>query len=104
MPYPGVPIEYRTLSIYVSESRNVDAPADPKDAAKNEDCFANLDFHEPGVDTICQQLNVAQDRGLSESAAALRMSRDGPNTLPKPKTNYWKKMLFYVFSHLTFPP
>ncbi|KAJ6445169.1 Na/K ATPase alpha 1 subunit [Purpureocillium lavendulum] len=100
-PYSGVQIEYRTLSIHVAESRNVDSAetaADVKATKKDDqDYFSNLNFHELAVDQICQQLNVAQDQGLSDSSAAHRLQRDGKNTLPKPKTNYWKKILGYVF-------
>ncbi|KAK5995377.1 Sodium/potassium-transporting ATPase subunit alpha-2 [Cladobotryum mycophilum] len=99
-PYSGVQIEYRTLSIHVSESRNIE-PDNLKDvkAVKrdDQDYFANLTFHELGVDQLCQQLNVSKDSGLSESAAAIRLQRDGRNTLPKPKTNHWKQILMYIF-------
>lgn len=100
-PYSGVQIEYRTLSIHVSESRNVDTDnlPDIKEAKKDgkEEYFSNLTFHELEVDQLCQQLNVSQDAGLSESAAQLRLQRDGRNTLPHPKPNYLKKILTYVF-------
>ncbi|TPX19098.1 uncharacterized protein E0L32_011171 [Thyridium curvatum] len=99
-PYTGVQIEYRTLSIHVSESRNVVAADEPKtDKIKGDDkeYFANLTFHELGIDQICQQLNVSQAQGLSDSSAANRIQRDGRNTLPKPKTNYTKKLVGYVF-------
>jgi sodium/potassium-transporting ATPase subunit alpha len=100
-PYSGVQIEYRTLSIHVSESRQVDSDnlpdiKDPKKEDK-EEYFSNLTFHELDVDQLCQQLNVSQETGLSESSAALRLQRDGRNTLPHPKPNYLKKMLMYVF-------
>lgn len=99
-PYSGVQIEYRTLSIHVSESRQVDSDnlADIKEKKDNkEEYFANLTFHELEVDQLCQQLNVSQEMGLSESAAALRIQRDGRNTLPHPKQNYLKKLFMYVF-------
>ncbi|EHK43835.1 hypothetical protein TRIATDRAFT_131293 [Trichoderma atroviride IMI 206040] len=99
-PYSGVQIEYRTLSIHVSESRQVDSDnlPDIKEKKDNkEEYFSNLTFHELEVDQLCQQLNVSQEMGLSESAAALRIQRDGRNTLPHPKPNYLKKLLMYVF-------
>ncbi|GFP54967.1 hypothetical protein ACSS6W_002877 [Trichoderma asperelloides] len=99
-PYSGVQIEYRTLSIHVSESRQVDSDnlPDIKEKKDNkEEYFSNLTFHELEVDQLCQQLNVSQEMGLSESAAALRIQRDGKNTLPHPKPNYLKKLLMYVF-------
>ncbi|EQL00016.1 cation-transporting ATPase pma1 [Ophiocordyceps sinensis CO18] len=98
-PYSGVQIEYRTLSIQVAESRNVDADAagDVKAAKDDQDYFANLCFHQLDVDQICQQLNVDKDQGLSDNSAANRLLRHGKNTLPKPKTRYWNKILGYVF-------
>ncbi|KAI0380506.1 hypothetical protein F5Y04DRAFT_281898 [Hypomontagnella monticulosa] len=99
-PYSGLPIEYRTLSIHVSESRIVDSapPADLKAVDKDDrDYFANLTYHELDPAQVCQQLNVDGAQGLSDSAAARRLERDGANTLPKPKTNYLKKLFFYTF-------
>ncbi|KAI1840401.1 hypothetical protein JX266_013409 [Neoarthrinium moseri] len=99
-PYSGVQIEYRTLSIHVSESRHQDLEGseDLKDSRKRaEDYFANLTYHELDKEQICQQLNVAADQGLSDNAAATRLQRDGRNTLPQPRVNYLKKLFFYVF-------
>ncbi|KAF5133337.1 Potassium-transporting ATPase alpha chain 2 [Metarhizium anisopliae] len=99
-PYSGLPITYRTLSIQVAESRKVetDSSADIKSSKKDdEDYFTNLTFHQLQADQLCQQLNVSQSSGLSESSAANRLQRDGGNTLPKPKTNYLKKILMYLF-------
>lgn len=108
-PYSGVQIEYRTLSIQVSESRRIGDDTTTKEALpqkNDQEYFSNLNFHELGVEQICQQLNVAQDQGLSSSAAANRMKRDGANTLPRPRSNYTKKILvctllnyFYLFKH-----
>lgn len=102
-PYSGIQIEYRTLSINVAESRAVDTEeslADLKGATikkDDEDYFSNLNYHELNTEQVLQQLNVSRNDGLSDSMAANRQQRDGRNTLPKPKTNYWKKILGYVF-------
>ncbi|OAA34502.1 cation-transporting ATPase pma1 [Metarhizium rileyi] len=98
-PYSELPIAYRTLSIQAAESRKVETETsvDVKPGKKEEDYFSNLTFHQLQADQLCQQLNVSQSSGLSESSAANRLQRDGGNTLPKPKTNYLKKMLMYVF-------
>ncbi|KAI4594284.1 ATPase Na K transporting alpha [Pestalotiopsis sp. 9143b] len=99
-PYSGVQIEYRTLSIHVSESRHHDPESsdDLKNSKRQaENYFANLTYHELDKDQICQQLNVALDQGLSDNAAATRLQRDGKNSLPQPKVNYLKKLFFYVF-------
>ncbi|KAL2020915.1 hypothetical protein VTK56DRAFT_7802 [Thermocarpiscus australiensis] len=103
-PYSGVPIEYRTLSIQVAESQafaSGDVVADDlkgKSAKRDDqDYFANLSFHQLAPDQLCQQLNVSPDQGLSDETAARRLERDGKNTLPKPKTNYAKKLFWYLF-------
>lgn len=98
-PYSGIQIEYRTLSINVADTRNNDSDASDVKAVKkdDQDYFSNLNFHELTTDQITQQFNVSKDDGLSDTAAATRLARDGKNTLPKPKTNYWKKILGYVF-------
>ncbi|KAI9147486.1 Sodium/potassium-transporting ATPase subunit alpha [Paramyrothecium foliicola] len=99
--FGGVQIEYRTLSIHVSESRHQepDSFEDLKSVAKkdNTDYFSNITYHELDKDIVCQQLNVAPKDGLSSNAAANRLQRDGKNTLPQPKTNYLKKILGYIF-------
>lgn len=105
-PYSGVKIEYRTLSIHVSESRQ----AQPDSASQKhaiadsklkqepaEDYFAGLSYHEQSKEQVCQLLNVAPDQGLSDEAAAARLERDGRNTLPRQKTNYFKKVFWYTF-------
>ncbi|OAA72196.1 ATPase, P-type, transmembrane domain protein [Cordyceps fumosorosea ARSEF 2679] len=106
-PYTGIQIEYRTLSINVAESRAVETEQSSADDAKtaagakgdkaDEDYFANLSYHQLSTDQITQQLNVSRTEGLSASAAGHRQQREGRNTLPKAKTNYWKKVLGYVF-------
>lgn len=100
-PYSGVQIEYRTMSIHVSESRR-DEPDSAEAVNKtvkreDEEYFSNLSYHELDPDQVCQQLNVSLSQGLSDDAAAARLQRDGPNVLPQPKTNYLKKLLSYVF-------
>lgn len=99
--YGGVQIEYRTLSIHVSESRHQepDSSDDLKSPSKkdNTDYFANITYHELDKDAVCQQLNVSAKEGLSSNAVAIRLERDGKNTLPQPKTNYFKKIISYIF-------
>src|SRR3954452_22425939 len=54
----GLPIEFRTLSIHISESQN--APKDILDAPKKEkqphqDYFETLDFHTLTTERLCQE-------------------------------------------------
>jgi sodium/potassium-transporting ATPase subunit alpha len=96
----GLPIEFRTLSIHISESQN--APKDVLDAPKKEkqphqDYFENLDFHTLTTERLCQEFNVNQLTGLSSSSAAIRLQRDGKNVIAHHGENYFKKIFFYVF-------
>ena len=99
----GIPIEFRTLSIQVSESQRVSqSRADNEKAAKVESdddthYFEQLTFHKLSSSEICQQFNVSQDSGLSAVAAARRLQRDGKNTVAKRSDNYILKLLGYVF-------
>ncbi|KAJ5743873.1 hypothetical protein N7533_008743 [Penicillium manginii] len=96
----GFPIEFRTLSIQISESQNapkqvVEEP--PKEKVPNQDYFETLDFHSIPSDKVCQEFNVDQRTGLSSSAAAQRLQRDGKNVIAHHRENYLKKIFFYVF-------
>ncbi|OOQ83154.1 putative Na/K ATPase alpha 1 subunit [Penicillium brasilianum] len=96
----GIPIEFRTLSIQISESQN--APKEvvaetPKEKLPNQDYFETLDFHTLSQDSLCQQFNVDPRTGLSSSAAATRLARDGKNVIAQHRENYLKKLFFYVF-------
>ncbi|KAJ5457798.1 hypothetical protein N7475_009186 [Penicillium sp. IBT 31633x] len=95
-----LPIEFRTLSIQVSESQN--APKDaatgpPKDKQPHQDYFENLDFHIISTENLCREFNVDRRTGLSSSAAATRLQRDGKNLIAHHRENYLKKIFFYVF-------
>lgn len=100
---PGIPIEFRTLSIHISESQNVpdELLKDTKDKRDknvvNQDYFEQLDFHIISPESLCQQFNVDPENGLSASAAAARLQRDGKNTIAQRRENYLKKIFYYVF-------
>ncbi|KAL1882414.1 hypothetical protein Plec18167_002830 [Paecilomyces lecythidis] len=100
---PGIPIEFRTLSIQISESHNTSEELlknkkDKRDKnLVNQDYFEQLDYHILSPDRLCQQLNVDPEKGLSASAAATRLQRDGKNTVAQRRENYLKKIFFYVF-------
>jgi sodium/potassium-transporting ATPase subunit alpha len=98
----GVPIEFRTLSFQIADSHTVEekryrGKVDKAEKDEDKDYFANLDFHILDGPKICQELGVDVDKGLDASEAAGRLSRDGPNTFPSRRENYFKKLFFYVF-------
>ncbi|KAI1827332.1 cation-transporting ATPase pma1 [Xylaria intraflava] len=104
LPYSELQIEYRTLSIHVSDSKDINSASNDlksvnkdDDKKKADEYFANLDYHVVGADEICQRFNVDQNQGLSLNAAANRLKQNGENTLPKTKSNQAKKIFWYIF-------
>lgn len=100
--HSGIPIEFQTVAIQVSESQGVNQgfAADEKREAREDDdqhYFEKLNFHSLGVDEICQQFNVSFSQGLTATAASHRLQRDGKNTIPKRRENYVRKTLGYIF-------
>ncbi|WEW58039.1 magnesium-transporting ATPase [Emydomyces testavorans] len=100
----GIPIEFRTLSIQISESRNVttDALKDGTVSSRasvhdDKEYFEKLDFHLLSIDRLCQQFNVSSQHGLSAEAAKSRLQRDGKNTIPRRRPNYFWKIFWYIF-------
>jgi sodium/potassium-transporting ATPase subunit alpha len=93
----GVQIQFRTLSMQISESQR--RSEDKIDARKEDDkeYFSRLVFHKLEAEALCSQLNVFSKQGLSSSMADTRLKRDGRNMIPKARTNYLKKILRYVF-------
>ncbi|KAI9924074.1 hypothetical protein ASPWEDRAFT_38538 [Aspergillus wentii DTO 134E9] len=97
----GIPIEFRTLSIHITESQHVTQDNlkenQKKEKQPNQDYFENLDFHILSLDKLSQQFRVDSQSGLSSSSAASRLSHDGKNVIFHHRENYLKKILGYVF-------
>jgi sodium/potassium-transporting ATPase subunit alpha len=95
-----LPIEFRTLSIQVSESQNApkESISEPdKDKHQHQDYFENLDYHIISPERLLQEFNVDQRTGLTSASAATRLQRDGKNVIAHHGENYWKKIFFYIF-------
>lgn len=97
----GVPIEFRTLSIQVGESRARARYPPSKDGkssdSANKDYFERLDYHLLSLKDVCDRFNVLQEQGLSREAAVARLQRDGKNEIPSPPEHVWRKLFWYVF-------
>lgn len=95
----GIPLEFRTLSIGLSESKQISHDDDKKEKLKSEelDYFAGLNFHSLAPDQILKTLNTSEKHGLDATTAAASLERDGTNTLPKVRDQYWRKIFWYIF-------
>ncbi|KAJ5902259.1 hypothetical protein N7495_002787 [Penicillium taxi] len=96
----GFPIEFRTLSIQISESQIVSKQTSQEPDKKklpNQDYFESLDFHTIDKEKLCQEFNVDVRTGLSVEAASKRLQQNGRNVIAQNHENYLKKIFFYVF-------
>ncbi|KAG0046490.1 hypothetical protein BGZ83_008342 [Gryganskiella cystojenkinii] len=103
----AVPIEFRTLSIHVTETRQSgklgpDSRSKKKgkkdaDLSSESDFFATVDFHRLTPNEIDLRFNSNESQGLNSDEARRRLQAHGPNTLQMRKPNYVKKVLGYLF-------
>ncbi|KAF9147745.1 hypothetical protein BG015_010577 [Linnemannia schmuckeri] len=105
----AVPIEFRTLSMQVTETQCSNKTGDFKtikgknkdkddDVAEPEtDFFSTIDFHKLTVSEVSLRFNTNETLGLSQAEAQRRLTSNGPNTLDSRKPSYIKKALGYVF-------
>lgn len=93
--HANIPIEFRTLSIHVTESMKV--PQDDKKDMDDSEYFAAMDFHKLTSQEVTQRFNTSDTLGLENSAAENRLKRNGENVLAQRRSNYLFKVLGYVF-------
>ena len=110
-----IPIGYRTLSIHVYDSQRFEDDRGPRPkrpskrrwfgkstqseapAEQDADFFSKLDHHSISAEAVCNRFNVSLNSGLDTSAAERRLQRNGKNVLTQKKSQYWKKVLRYLF-------
>ncbi|BGO93948.1 hypothetical protein NBRC10512v2_006268 [Rhodotorula toruloides] len=87
------------LAFWRKKSRDEEqqAPNALQAGAADADFFSRLDHHTVSPPEVCQRFNVAPELGLDSSAASKRLQRNGKNVLAKRKSDWWKKVLRYVF-------
>ncbi|KAF9928676.1 hypothetical protein FBU30_002197 [Linnemannia zychae] len=112
----AAPIEFRTLSIHVTESHRSGkygaVPLHRKEAKSSwlwkgkqkedelvveTDFFSAVDFHKLQESEINLRFNSDPASGLNQAEAIRRLKANGPNTLDAPKRNYFKMILGYTF-------
>jgi len=102
----AVPIEFRTLSIHVTETQRTgelkhkDAKGTTQkeeDMSAETDFFSTVDFHKLTPAEISLRFNSNEALGLETTEASRRLQANGPNTLDTRKPNYAKKIFGYLF-------
>ncbi|GAA5838707.1 hypothetical protein JCM9279_003834 [Rhodotorula babjevae] len=98
-PHVRIPVDFRTLSIQVTESRAAPkATFPPAKKSKDLDDLASLDWHALSPDEVAQRLGVAPQAGLDNQVVARRLSSDGRNVITPARVNWPRKIFFYFFS------
>ncbi|KAG0298757.1 hypothetical protein BGZ96_007632 [Linnemannia gamsii] len=105
----ALPIEFRTLSINVTDTHRsnkgttsafgLKGKSKPKDEGPTSetDFFATVDFHKLTPAEINLRFNSNETLGLEQVEAERRLRTNGHNTLASRKPSYVKKVLGYVF-------
>lgn len=92
----NIPIEFRTLSIHVTESMKV-TDKDAKKDMDDSEYFASMDFHKLTAQEVTQRFNTSETQGLDLNSAESRLKRNGENVLVQHRPNYVLKTLGYIF-------
>lgn len=93
--HSNIPVEFRTLSIQVTETIN--QQQDDKKDLDDSEYFASMDFHKLTPQEIVQRFNTSDTLGLESTSAANRLKRNGENILTQRRPNYLFKILKYIF-------
>ena len=86
---------YRTLSVHVEEKSSKATP-------DKVDAIRQIDVHTLSVDLVYQRFSTSPTLGLESPAIARLTQSFGKNIISPPKTQYWKKVLNYIFGGFNF--
>lgn len=110
----AVPIEFRTLSIHVTETHRSGrsdriqgetqksswgwkGKSKDQDMTTETDFFSTVDYHKLPEAEVNLRFNTNETLGLSQTEAERRLKTNGPNSLTMRKPNYVKKVFGYLF-------
>jgi sodium/potassium-transporting ATPase subunit alpha len=83
------------LSIHVEEKSSKASP-------DKADAIRQIDVHTIPVDLVYQRFSTSPTLGLESPAVARLTETFGKNVISPPKTQYWKKVLNYIFGGFNF--
>ncbi|KAK4049497.1 hypothetical protein OIO90_005448 [Microbotryomycetes sp. JL221] len=93
-PSARVPVDFRTLSIQVTETTRQQHHSHK--GKKNVTDLASLDWHKISTQEACTRLGVAPDVGLDQAIVTRRLAK-GKNRITPPAKNYGRRILGYIF-------
>jgi sodium/potassium-transporting ATPase subunit alpha len=90
---------YRTLSIHVNDGLRRDFKK--RNGVPPVAAIRAIDIHRAEVSEVFTRFSTSPTLGL-EQAAVARRAVDGRNVISPPPTQYWKKVLNYIFGGFNF--
>jgi len=116
---PGLPVEFRTLSIHVETraSERVRAPTKDHGVEKRKLAvkglwicpshirarvsyfteLSSLDWHRLSIEEVLNRLRVSATTGLEAAQVQRLTTENGKNTISPPKSNMGRKILEWIF-------
>lgn len=99
---PGsvLPIQYRTVSFHISESKSKPAPVVEKkieNADKAAIEFSDLDWHLVPVNEVYTRLSTSPQQGLSDWKVQQCLKEFGLNKPSAPPSHWFRKTIGYLF-------
>ncbi|KAI6086775.1 Na,H/K antiporter P-type ATPase [Hypoxylon rubiginosum] len=96
-PSIALPIQYRTVSYQIEESKQQDVTTLPKteDIATKE--LSSLEWHTISTDEALRRLSASTTEGLSDEQVARRQKEYGRNAPSPPKSHTFQKFFGYFF-------
>jgi hypothetical protein len=92
---------FRTLSIHVNDGLRRDFKSSKRTGVAPVAAIRAIDIHNAEMSEVFTRFSTSPTLGL-EPAAVLRRAADGRNVISPPPTQYWKKVLNYIFGGFNF--
>jgi sodium/potassium-transporting ATPase subunit alpha len=92
---------YRTLSLHQTKHDHDEKQPQSKGKVDPATAIRDIDVHKISVNDVYTRFSTSPTRGL-EDGAVQRLSKLGKNVISPPPTQYYKKVLNYVFGGFNF--
>ncbi|KAJ9474457.1 putative Calcium-transporting ATPase 1 (putative) [Pseudozyma hubeiensis] len=96
-PSAKVPVEFRTLSIQLSQGGLADDPKKHKSDKRAVKELNDLDWHRISVDEVLSRTSTSATVGLDNDQIERRLKQHGKNVMSKPPRRLLQKCFGYVF-------
>ncbi|SPO23940.1 probable K, P-type ATPase (mediates high-affinity potassium or sodium uptake) [Ustilago trichophora] len=96
-PSAKVPVEFRTLSIQLSQGGLADVKDKREKGQKAAKELSDLDWHRIDVNEVLNRTATSADAGLDSAQVERRLKQYGNNVMSKPPKRLFRKIIGYIF-------